>query len=64
MIFVKNRKQLSSVPLSFIGNFAEVQLPDDEMIFTEPGVILIMVLERLGLDLCLYWKRNKTYLSI
>ena len=62
-ICIKRRKQLENIPLVFIGNFPEIPMPTDEIVFTQPGMILMLLVEMFEKDLCLYWRKNKRIIS-
>ena len=63
VIIIKNKKKLAETPLQFVGNFMNVQMPTDEIIFTEAGVILMNHLELFETNFCLYWKRHNRLIS-
>lgn len=62
-IVIKSRKQLSSTSLIFVGNFSNISMPSDEIIFTRPGDILMILLEMIEKKLCLYWRINNRIIS-
>ena len=63
VIVIKSRKKLAETPLQFVGNFMNVQMPTDEIIFTEAGVILMNHLELFETNFCLYWKRHNRIIA-
>ena len=62
-IVIKRTKQLSDIPLVFVGNFADVPMPADEIIFTRAGDILMVLIEMFEKKLCLYWRINNRIIS-
>lgn len=64
VIFIKNLKQLNSMALQYCGNFADVPMPSDEIIFHLFGETMITLADTLEEDLILYWKRNKNIDSV
>lgn len=50
-LIIKNQKQLSSIPLIYIGNFEGVREPDDEVIIEGAGYMSMMHLERFDCDI-------------
>ena len=62
-IIVKNKKQLNSVPLIYVGQFADVQAPDDEVVVEGAGYITMMHLESFDSDLNLFIKVSRLYES-
>lgn len=62
-VVIKSRKQLGSTPLIFVGNFLNVPMPLDEIVFTRPGEVLMLLLQIIEKELCLYWKINTRIIS-
>lgn len=62
-IVIKSRKQLTSTPLLFVGNFPNLPMPSDEIVFTRPGDVLMLFLEMAEQKMCLYWKINNRIVS-
>ena len=55
-LLFKNKRQLNS--LVFVGNFTNVPMPDDEIIFTRAGVILLTLPENIEKECCRYWRKH------
>jgi hypothetical protein len=62
-VVIKSRKQLDSIPLIFVGNFLNVPMPLDEIIFTIPGDVLPLILQIIEKELCLHWRINNRIIS-
>lgn len=60
-LLIKNEEQLSAMQLQYVGNFPDVPMPDDEVIFTFPGEKMIMLPDMLNDDCCLFWKMDRYY---
>ncbi len=60
-LLIKNEEQLSDMQLQFIGNYPDVPMPDDEVVFTRPGEIMMMLPDMLDDDCCLFWKMDRCY---
>lgn len=60
-LLIKNEQQLSDMQLQYIGNFLDVPMPEDEVIFTLPGEIMMMLPDMLDDDCCLFWKMDRYY---
>lgn len=58
-LLIKSKKQLSSLPLQFIGNFPNVAMPNDEYIFTNAGHMCMIPTEKLSEECCLFWRRDQ-----
>lgn len=56
---VKSYKQLASMQLKFLGNFQNIPMPDDEIIFTKPGYIMFLSMEHFERDICVFWKMHQ-----
>lgn len=56
---IKNDKQLASMQLQFLGNFQNIPMPDDEIIFTKPGYIMFLSIEFFERDICIFWKMHQ-----
>ena len=61
-IVIKSRKQLMSIPLLFVGNFPNIPMPADEIIFTTPGEVLLLILDMIEKELCDYWKMHNIFI--
>ena len=55
-LLFKSKSQLK--PLVFVGNFANVPMPDDEIIFTRAGTILLILPETMEMKCCRYWRKH------
>lgn len=60
VIFIKSFRQLRALPLQHCGNFTDIPLPQDEIIFNRFGETMISLAETLEEDLITYWKRNNS----
>lgn len=60
-ILFKNDKQVSAMQLEYVGNFADAEMPADEIIFTDPGNMMMLLPDMLDDDCCLFWKMDKYY---
>ena len=61
---IKKRSQLSSLPLEYIGRFEEFTMPEDEVIFSTPGLLCMIHPPRLDQDLFLYWNAAQHFRSV
>ena len=57
-IIFKSKRQVASIPLTFVGNFANAPLPNDEIIFTNAGEMTMFLPNRLEEDCCIAWKMH------
>lgn len=58
---VKNKRQLENLNLRYLGNFADVPMPEDEAIIDIQGAVKMVVLERLDINCCYYWRNHPIY---
>lgn len=58
-IVIKNEKQLASMQLQFLGNFQNTPMPDDEIIFTNPGCMTMLMPECFERDICIFWNMHQ-----
>lgn len=64
VIFIKSLRQLHSLSLQYCGNFTDVPLPADEIVFNRFGETMISLADALEEDLCMYWERNNRITSM
>lgn len=57
-ILFRSRKQIESLKLQYLGNFKDVLLPADEIIFTNAAYLTMMLPEQLDHECCLFWKSH------
>lgn len=62
-IIVKNKKQLNAIPLIYVGQFTDVQAPDDEVVVEGAGYMTMMHPESFDSDLNLRIKVSRLYES-
>lgn len=55
-IIFTNKRQLMSIPLTYVGKFIKVPMPDDEILFTNSGDVCITLPEMLEESCCVGWK--------
>lgn len=60
VIYTKSSKRLRMLPLRYCGNFPDLPLPDDEIIFNSFGETMITIADTLEDDLICYWKRHNS----
>lgn len=58
-IVIKSDKQLASMQLQFLGNFQNTPMPDDEIIFTNPGYMTMLMPECFEHEICIFWKMHQ-----
>ena len=58
ILLFKNMRQLTALNLEYVGNFQDVKLPEDEIIFQDPANTCLTLPELFDRDLCLYWEIN------
>lgn len=58
-IVIKSDKQLASMQLQFLGNFQNIPMPDDEIIFTNPGYMTMLMPERFEHQICIFWNMHQ-----
>lgn len=59
--WLENKKQLMNLPLQFVGNFQDVPMPEDEVVFTKSGCATILLPKRLDEDCGIFWKMHIYY---
>lgn len=57
-LIIQSKRELSKIPFIYLGNFANVTMPDDEAIIRHPGMIMMCSLERMARACCFYWKHH------
>lgn len=62
-ILFTNKRQIMSLPLHYLGNFPNVTMPHDEIVFENPGDIMMIMPKTIDHDCCLFWKMNQYYSS-
>lgn len=60
ILFTKEA-QLKRIPFEYVGRFEEIVMPEDEVVFSDPGEIAMIYPPQLEYDLFLYWKRDQDY---
>ena len=60
-IIIKNARQLSLLSLEYLGNFANVCMPANEIIIRESGSTMMLLPEMLSRDFCLLWKYHNRH---
>lgn len=58
LITFRSFKQLSSLPLQFVGNFHDTAMPKDEIIFQDAGKCDLLLPERMNTLCCIFWKMH------
>ena len=58
-ILIKNKRQLASMALTFVGNFLNVPMPNDEIIFTNSAMVTMISPEMLEHDCCIAYKMHQ-----
>ncbi len=62
-LVIKTKKQLAGLSLTYLGNFPDVPMPEDEIIFTEAGVMLMILPEKIDYKLAIYYRNNQKFTS-
>lgn len=57
-IIIKTTKQLDSMQLQHVGNFPNVTLPEDEIIFTNAWENTLMLPHMIEMECCQFWKSH------
>lgn len=60
-IIIKSEKQLSLTGLHYIGKYPSIAMPDDETVFSDPGDVMMLLLDKLDEECCLFWKAHNYY---
>lgn len=58
LFVIKNKQSLDSLKLRYVGNFQEVSLPDEDIVFTNPGYLTMLLPERMNENCCRFWKNH------
>ncbi len=58
-IVITNKKQLETMSLIYLGNFLDVPMPNDEIIFTKDAYMMMTLPQQMDSKLCVYYKRNQ-----
>jgi len=58
LMIIKNRKQLDGLALQYVGNFQDVAMPEEEIIFEHPAFLTMIPIERIDREICIRWKMN------
>jgi hypothetical protein len=59
MILSKSNRELDSFPFRYVGNFRDVRLPGDEIIFENPWFSILSRLSGFDRDCALIWRMHK-----
>lgn len=57
-IILKNTKELEAMQLEYVGNFQNILMPDDEILFLDAGLICMMIPEHIDSECCVFWKMH------
>lgn len=60
LLMIRNKKQLDSIPLRYVGNF-DMRMPTDEAVYDYAGYMTMLLPERFEKNLCIYWKMHNYY---
>ena len=59
MILIRSNRELKNFPFQYVGNFQDVPLPNDEIIFDFPWFCTLSALADFDKDCGLIWRMNK-----
>lgn len=62
-LIIQNIRQVQDLPLEYLGNFPDIQTPDDEVIVRHSGEILMISPKYLTRDCCAYWRHHCYYVA-
>lgn len=57
-ILITSRKKLDALSLIYLGNFADIPMPKDEIIIRDAGRVMMVSPEQLDWECCNFWKWN------
>jgi len=60
-ILFRSERQLNALALQYVGYFPDDSQPDDEVVLTHPGNIMMLLPENINDTLCIFWKLNFYY---
>lgn len=63
LIIFNHFKQLSTTPLQFVGNFQNVAMPSDEVIFQDGGHYTLLPPHMIDYRCCNFWESHNYYLN-
>lgn len=58
MVLFKNKKQIASLNLEYLGNFSDISMPENEIFFKEPARNMMLCPEYIDRDCCDFWKMH------
>ena len=60
-ILFATKRQVEQLELQFVGNFGDIEMPKDEIVFTMPGVIHKTLPKNFDDECCLAYRTNRFY---
>ena len=57
-IIIMHKKQLEKLGLLYIGNFKNIPMPVDEIVFEKAGYLSMTLPEKFEKDMCIHWKNH------
>ena len=60
-ILFSSKRQVEQLQLQYIGNFANVDMPKDEVVFTKPGEIHMALPKDFDYECCLIYRKDRFY---
>lgn len=60
-IVFRNKKQVERLSLQYLGNFQNIDIPEDEYFIRRAGCFTMILPKIFDDDCCLYWKMNLHY---
>ena len=61
VVIIDSKKQLESMPLTYLGNFHGADGPDDEVVIDEPGSCAMLFLKQFDRDLNMRVRKSRRY---
>lgn len=62
-IVFRNKKQIESLSLQYLGNFTNIAMPENEYFIRQAGCLTIILPKMIDQKCCLRWKMNLYYTS-
>ena len=50
--------------LEYVGNFADANMPEDEVIIEDPGMLYMVPIQCMDMDACIFWRKQPMFREI
>ena len=60
-IIIQSKRQLDALGLKYLGNFQDIQMPENEIIYRDPGYVMMLLPKQMDRDCCTFWNIHCQY---